>query len=537
MKIVQTFWSGQPVQDPPGDKDLLYLKAGWLSPEYHWMSWALSCLQLKKLYGEVELVTDLRGKSILIDVLGLPYTKVSTELEGLLDTYPPECWALAKIYSYSIQKEPFIHIDGDVFLWERFSDEILRAGLVSQNRERNLSFYQVILDEIHAQFGFIPSLFAKERYEGQDLFTANAGIIGGHNLEFIATYCQAAFGFIDRNREYLQKVNTPHLNFIFEQYLLFQLAEQEGAPITYFMKETVDNPVFRDYVRFEDYPFIPMIHPVGGFKKMQHICNHLAKKLRNDYPVYYHRVMSTFEEEERVRRDKISTTLHPLITGAFARTRAAVAWLNANLLSEAPAALSPEKIEGPDFAGHCHSLLSDGVERDCLLELYTFEALKSRVFHTYIEDLKALEVLREDDQAHYALIQRVFGSDPEEILNTALIQDHRIAVLETNWGWRYESDEQIGPIIEKNFKEPRAFGQVVFIPSPLQAAVEEYYLDELDMILVDACSEKKKIGEIMEVVKPYFDADELNSNLPAFTKLLTDSLKRLLYRGILKIAE
>ncbi len=49
---------------------------GWLSAEYHWLSWALSVLQLRRLYDEVKLVTDAAGKALLVDTLGLPYTIV-----------------------------------------------------------------------------------------------------------------------------------------------------------------------------------------------------------------------------------------------------------------------------------------------------------------------------------------------------------------------------------------------------------------------------------------------------------------------------
>ena len=39
MKMVQTFWS-----KPAKGNSLMDISAGWLSPEYHWMSWALSGL-------------------------------------------------------------------------------------------------------------------------------------------------------------------------------------------------------------------------------------------------------------------------------------------------------------------------------------------------------------------------------------------------------------------------------------------------------------------------------------------------------------
>lgn len=39
MKIVQTFWHG--------NNSLLDNSFGWMNPQYHLMSWALSCLSLK----------------------------------------------------------------------------------------------------------------------------------------------------------------------------------------------------------------------------------------------------------------------------------------------------------------------------------------------------------------------------------------------------------------------------------------------------------------------------------------------------------
>jgi hypothetical protein len=108
MKIVQTFWSSpHPAAHTMGGVENT---GGWLSAEYHWQSWALSVLQLRQFYDEVELVTDAAGKAILIDVLALPYTSVQVVLDEALAAYPHDLWALAKIYAYSIQTEPFIHI-------------------------------------------------------------------------------------------------------------------------------------------------------------------------------------------------------------------------------------------------------------------------------------------------------------------------------------------------------------------------------------------------------------------------------------------
>src|SRR3569833_1768584 len=92
MKYLQTFWTG-----PSGanKENLITMKAGWRSCEYHWMSWALSCLLANDMFSEIHLLTDLKGKEILADRLQLPYTTVSTDLEKRLDGGGPRRGARA----------------------------------------------------------------------------------------------------------------------------------------------------------------------------------------------------------------------------------------------------------------------------------------------------------------------------------------------------------------------------------------------------------------------------------------------------------
>ncbi len=78
------------------------------------MSWCLSCLQFLKYYKEVHLYTNEQGRSVLIDQLHLPYTEVllvETEIQ-----VPAGLWAYYKIHTYSLQRRPFIHVDGDVYI-------------------------------------------------------------------------------------------------------------------------------------------------------------------------------------------------------------------------------------------------------------------------------------------------------------------------------------------------------------------------------------------------------------------------------------
>jgi len=120
MKIIQSFWSGNRT-DFKND-------FGWYSNKYHWISWILSSNQLSKHHSNLELYTDTFGYEILIKKLDLPYTKVYVVLDEL-NSYNPNLWAISKIKTYELQTEPFLHVDGDVFVW----DSLLR-------KSRNSSF-------------------------------------------------------------------------------------------------------------------------------------------------------------------------------------------------------------------------------------------------------------------------------------------------------------------------------------------------------------------------------------------------------------
>ncbi len=81
MKIIQSYWS---LPSESRDKDVNgRSNGGFLDARFNYMSWALSCLCLKRFYKDVELVTDEKGKKMLIDTLKLPYTKVTVCLDDL----------------------------------------------------------------------------------------------------------------------------------------------------------------------------------------------------------------------------------------------------------------------------------------------------------------------------------------------------------------------------------------------------------------------------------------------------------------------
>ena len=77
MKIIQTLATW-------GTKEGLLKKSfGWLAPEYHLMSWALSSTLLRKYYPSLTLYSDPYAAEVLVEDLRLPYTEVHPIYENM----------------------------------------------------------------------------------------------------------------------------------------------------------------------------------------------------------------------------------------------------------------------------------------------------------------------------------------------------------------------------------------------------------------------------------------------------------------------
>jgi len=142
MRIIQSFWS-KPLRVSEDPSRAAKMNFGWPVRKYNYFSLALSCLQLASYYPDLELVTDDFGENLLIHKLQLPYKSVRSELNKL-DDYHSGLWALGKIYSYSIQDGPFLHVDSDLFIFREFDRNIGSARLVAQKGNGNPRIYQCV---------------------------------------------------------------------------------------------------------------------------------------------------------------------------------------------------------------------------------------------------------------------------------------------------------------------------------------------------------------------------------------------------------
>ncbi|HEV9035430.1 MAG TPA: DUF6734 family protein [Puia sp.] len=319
MKIIQSFWTLPMLKREAAAPENRF-SGGWCEMKYHLMSWAYSCLQLRCFYDEVELITDQAGKELLIDRLQLPYTHVKVVLDNL-NGYDPNWWAIGKVYAFGLQDQPFLHVDGDVFIWEPFPERLVKAALVSQHLEYAYPFYKEVLGFLLNRGAYIPKDILSGA-EGQTALHAfNGGIIGGNDLAFFKEYVLEAWKFIRQNQAISDAPNAGNLNAFYEQHLFYCMAARRKIPVECYTYETDEDrlwDLFKSVQRFGDAPAGGgYIHLYGEAKKMVRHCEILAERLRQEHQRYYYRVLNalTSDFNENQYDDEITNAAGDMAPG------------------------------------------------------------------------------------------------------------------------------------------------------------------------------------------------------------------------------
>ncbi|MGO4294308.1 DUF6734 family protein [Chitinophaga sp. RAB17] len=297
MKIVQSFWSKPSRQSNSQLVDARF-NGGWLHRSLNYYSWALSCLQLRKYYDSVELVTDEWGKEILIDKLNLPYTKVTVALDEL-NRFDAGMWTMGKVYAYGLQQEPFIHVDSDVFIWKPFEDDIVNAALVAQNLEEKGQGYSESFLTVCDTFSHVPEYF-QPLYDQGFSPSANAGILGGNNIPFMQNYVREVFSFLDNNKKDLDSMirqNAGNFSVVCEQVIFYSYAKHCGVDIGYLLPATPSLPPDIGYFHMAEQNR-GLVHCVSFYKRDLLSYATLKWRLWENYPAYYNKINKLIADAE-----------------------------------------------------------------------------------------------------------------------------------------------------------------------------------------------------------------------------------------------
>ena len=169
----------------------------------------------------------------------LGFDRIEVIFDDIPKWYSP-VWAISKLIAFQhICKagRPFVHIDYDLFLWNKLPERILRAEVFAAHIDSFNVFYDYALAEFLKK---CPRVHLLEDMDALPKTALNAGIIGGNNLDFISRYVQHALDIAldKKNEEFMFHTNLmptdrwcPQHSIkscILEQYLLVAAARHHG---------------------------------------------------------------------------------------------------------------------------------------------------------------------------------------------------------------------------------------------------------------------------------------------------------------------
>lgn len=293
MRIIQTFWTVDKNKNPFDNK------GGFLSPAIHWMMWALSCQTFSDFHGGVTIYTDEAGKYVF-ERLNLPFSKIElTHERGVMQKVDPKLWALSKIYTYSLQEEPFIHIDGDVAIWEKLPSDLFKADVASQCLEFCWPIYSECIEDFKKIVGDNSPDWIAECLKNPSGY--NMGLFGGNNIAFIKEYSTSALSFYEKYAGELSdliRVNR-NANVLPEQYFLYDRVVRQNAKMKMLAPIPMKSPTeLSRYVNISEIPSkANFFHAIGGAKKSPIVNDFISYALRKDYPDLWNNVTNVCDRE------------------------------------------------------------------------------------------------------------------------------------------------------------------------------------------------------------------------------------------------
>lgn len=240
MKCVLSFWTKPSLKDATVYKS----SSGFVNQYYFACSFYLAFLLAKQWFKKVELVTDKTGYDFVIKKLKIPFDNVEVVLDEINDIHP-ELWAFGKLKAYSIQKEPFVHIDYDVFLFKN-PKSILNSNIITQNVESlNYPFYANNIKRFNQNFKKLPAEWIDYQYKKNQV-AYNVGIIGGQEYEALVDYAKKGMSIILDNYEEVEKFSSvKHMlndfNVVYEQYFLSAYMYYHGLKVDTYINKANDN--------------------------------------------------------------------------------------------------------------------------------------------------------------------------------------------------------------------------------------------------------------------------------------------------------
>ena len=481
LKLLQSFWLNK------------NLSGGWLSAKFHLMGWALSSFSIHKHQSSPHLITTEQGADLLLGQLQLPYASVSLAFQTFQNPYP-DYWVLKKLLAYSLQDAPFLHIDGDAFLFKPLPSQLFTAPLVAQNYEYNHPYYLHAFDQVQS-FGYLPS-YLKPEPNGR-ISGVNAGVMGGHNTLFFRDLYAEVLSFLNQNQQQIPTVNNEDFNIFLEQFFFRQYATHRQEKVAYILAEEYGYPCQYGLDRFQDIPNLCGYLHLMNYKRNPTACEQMAQRLYIESPELYERC-------ERVARN-LATTHH--------------------------AVLQPKRLE---YEGAYRSAsLPITIPAEVMADVVQYEQEKK----AWIESLPPVAELWRHWRVYSVQVNALLSQPDQLLAQQSIRHSSYLKRLCSEWNWA-EINEFVSQDREANWSananQTAAYYEVGLYLYLHEGVVKEQLLDAVGILLLDNFEEAQPLGTGIEAVWQQIKTHQPTAEERAFKVSLMSQVRFYLYQGVLE---
>lgn len=214
MKALYTFWS------KPLRENISRCK----SETNFALMFIYSMLWSSKWFNKVEMNTDNYGYNIFkhFESDKIKINNTLNEFEKL-DSYL--FWAYPKIYSLTLQDESFVHLDGDIFIFRRLSQELFSGDFAFQNLET--TYYQRTYSDLVNHYNDF-CLDKPIEWNGNLKSAVNCGIMYFKNPDLAKKFHDNCYKyFINLDHDFLFKLKNKLENIIKITYITYPLLYEQ----------------------------------------------------------------------------------------------------------------------------------------------------------------------------------------------------------------------------------------------------------------------------------------------------------------------
>lgn len=282
MKIIQSFYQID---------DKTCYNAGNNSDNYliNFYSLLLSYATLKKLYGHVTMYCNEDACDKMLKYI--PYDDIvkTNPLNVHSGNYRNE-WGLLKFHVFGLQKEPFIHVDGDVFIFKDLfshfiNDKSYKCIVQSIEIDKKYAIYDTFYfankDKL-INIELVDESIINESYQQYgSIIGYNNGVIGFNDMKFMRKYIKSAMNMNELINSG-ELIAAKHQTMIFEQFLLYLLAQKNKINVF----KVLPSDDIKDIGYNETGKKHGYTHLLSGNKYVGNFVMLVRNKILKDFPEY-----------------------------------------------------------------------------------------------------------------------------------------------------------------------------------------------------------------------------------------------------------